>query len=69
MDQSMTKILQEAIRNNGLPLMEIARLAGITPGQLSRFMRDERTLTLPVADKVCRVVGLQLVPVKKRKAK
>ena len=65
----MTKILQEAIRNNGLPLMEIARLAGITPGQLSRFMRDERTLTLPVADKVCRVVGLQLVPVKKRKAK
>jgi transcriptional regulator with XRE-family HTH domain len=69
MERSMTQTLQEAIRSSGLPQMEIARLAGITSGQLSRFLRNERTLTLPVADKVCRVVGLELVPIKKRKAK
>jgi hypothetical protein len=68
-EQRMIKVIQAAIRDSGLPQLEIARRAGIAAGQLSRFMRNERTLTLPAAEKICRVVGLHLVPIKKRKAR
>jgi transcriptional regulator with XRE-family HTH domain len=53
--------LREAVSGSGLSLSEIARRAGLSEGQLSRFMRSERTLTLPAAAKVCTVLGLQLV--------
>jgi transcriptional regulator with XRE-family HTH domain len=65
----MTKVIQDTIRDSGLSVLEVARRAGITQGQLSRFMRDERTLTLPAAEKVCRVLGLELRPVPKRTRK
>ena len=32
----------------------------MAPPQLSRFMRGERTLTLPTAEKICRVLNLEL---------
>jgi transcriptional regulator with XRE-family HTH domain len=57
------------VRRTGLPVLEIARKAGVSQGQLSRFMRDERTLTLPVAEKVCRVLGLSLTSAKDRNPK
>ena len=69
MEDDLTLAIQLAIRQSGLPQLEIARRAGITAGQLSRFMRNERTLTLPVASKVCRIVGMKLTPVAKRKGK
>ncbi len=53
--------LREAVSGSGLSLSEIARRAGLSEGQMSRFMRAERTLTLPAAAKVCTVLGLQLL--------
>ncbi len=35
---------------------------GITPGAMSRFVRDERTVTLPVFDGLAGEVGLELRP-------
>lgn len=52
--------LRDAISSSGEKLRELERRADIGPGVLSRFMRAERTLTLAVAAKVCRVLGLQL---------
>lgn len=52
--------LQTAIRSCGVSLNELARQAGVNHGQLSRFVRGERTLTLPAASRVCQVLGLRL---------
>jgi DNA-binding phage protein len=69
MEDDLTLAIQSAIRQSGLPQLVIARQAGITAGQLSRFMRSERTLTLPASSKVCRILGLKLVPATKTKRK
>jgi transcriptional regulator with XRE-family HTH domain len=54
-------VLKQAIRECGLSLAEIARRSGVDHPRLSRFMRDERTLTLPAAARVCAVVGVRVV--------
>src|SRR5262245_16469785 len=60
--------LRQAIRGSGLSLNELGRRTGVTEGQLSRFLRGDRTLTLPAAAKVCLYLGLELRP-KTREAK
>src|SRR6476660_4473075 len=52
--------LQDAIRASGLSLNELGRRTGVSEGQLSRFLRGDRTLTLPAAAKVCLYLGLEL---------
>jgi transcriptional regulator with XRE-family HTH domain len=59
--------LQNAIEESGLTLGELSRRAGVATSQLSHFMRGERTLTLPVAEKICEALGLELSRPKKRK--
>lgn len=53
--------LEDATHQRGLSLYELAREAGITPGQLSRFARHQRSLSLETASKLCEVLGLYLV--------
>jgi transcriptional regulator with XRE-family HTH domain len=52
--------LQQAIRDSKLSLNELGRRTGVSQGQLSRFMRGDRTLTLPAAARVCDYFGLEL---------
>ena len=52
--------LQNAIRASGLSLNELGRRTGVSEGQLSRFLRGDRTLTLPAAARVCLYFGLEL---------
>ncbi len=54
--------IQTAIRRSGLSLNQIGRESGVAVPQLSRFMRGERTLTLPAAEKLCRALRLGLAP-------
>jgi transcriptional regulator with XRE-family HTH domain len=58
--------LQEAIRTSGLSLNELGRRTGVSEGQLSRFLRGDRTLTLPAAARVCLYFGLRLCPQEER---
>ena len=53
--------LRDEIRNSGESLNQLGRNAGIGPDQLSRFLRGERTLTLPAVAKVCEALGLELM--------
>jgi transcriptional regulator with XRE-family HTH domain len=53
--------LQQAIRDSGLSLNKLAEQAGLTDSQLSRFMRNERALSLTSAEKVCQVLHGRLV--------
>ncbi|MHC4067695.1 MAG: helix-turn-helix domain-containing protein [Planctomycetota bacterium] len=55
-------VLRRAIADSGLTLTRLAELTGVDEGRLSRFVRGERTLTMPAADALCEVLGLQLVP-------
>ena len=57
----MIEQIQEAIRESGRTLGELGRESGVSSGQLSRFVRNERFLSLPAAAKLCDVLGLQLV--------
>jgi transcriptional regulator with XRE-family HTH domain len=61
--------LREAIRGYGKSLNQLSKDSGVATPQLSRFMRGERTLTLPMAEKLCDVLGLQLSPKKGKRKK
>ena len=65
----MTKTLQQAIRNSDFSQSEVARRAGIDVGQVSRFLRGERGMTLATAAKVADVLGLDLRLVRKARAR
>jgi DNA-binding phage protein len=70
MKPTLTETLQQAIRESGLLANEVARRAKVTPGQLSRFLSNQRTLTLPSVDRICKVLGLELRRVsRQRKAR
>lgn len=65
----MADELRKAIERDGRSLAALAAAAGIDTGQLSRFIRSERSLTLDTADAVCAALRLkcQLVPNKQRR--
>jgi transcriptional regulator with XRE-family HTH domain len=66
---NVTTALKTAIRRDGRTLADIALASGIDKGQLSRFMRDERTVTLHAADRLCKGLKLdvRLVPHRTKK--
>jgi transcriptional regulator with XRE-family HTH domain len=52
--------LRQAIRGCGQSLHQLARETGVSPSQLSRFLRKERSLQLTAAAKLCAHLGLYL---------
>ena len=57
---TMEDVLKKAIRDSGRTLNGIADEAGVSRGSMSLLMSGKRTMTLPVADRICRVLGLEL---------
>jgi transcriptional regulator with XRE-family HTH domain len=57
---SLVEELRQAVQGSGLSLNEIERRCGVSHAVLSRFLRGERTLTLPLAAKLCEALGLHL---------
>jgi plasmid maintenance system antidote protein VapI len=53
--------LRSALRGCGMSLNQLAAATGVHKAQLSRFLRQERTLTLIAAAKLCAHLGLRLV--------
>jgi transcriptional regulator with XRE-family HTH domain len=60
--------LKEAVTTSGLSLYRLAADSGVAASQLSRFLRGETNLSLGAAERVCRLLGLELVR-KKHKPK
>ena len=58
----IVETLREAVVLSGRTHYELARAAGITPGQLDRFVAGERDLKLATAAKVAGALGLELRP-------
>jgi transcriptional regulator with XRE-family HTH domain len=62
--KTFSEMICQAIRASGESLNAIADATGVHHGQLSRFTRGERNITLDTAERICRHVGLELRPVK-----
>lgn len=60
---SVSQLLRQAIAVDARSSYELSQLSGVSPAQLSRFVREERTLRLPALDALARVLGLTLAPV------
>ena len=62
--KNIVDTLREAIEESGYTKTQLAELSGVDKGQISRFVNEERTLTLESAEKIAKVLKLEL---KKRK--
>ncbi|MEZ6142707.1 MAG: helix-turn-helix transcriptional regulator [Zavarzinella sp.] len=54
--------LRAAIVESGMPLIKLSQKSGVHSAQISRFLNQQRTLTLPAVVKICHVLRLTLVP-------
>ena len=60
------KRLKQALIESKVSRYRIAKESGLTESQLSYFVNGKRTLTLPAAAKLAKVLGLELKPKKKK---
>lgn len=64
--KSIVEALREAIEKSELNKTQLAELSGVDKGQISRFVKGKRTLTLKSAEKIAEALKLELRS-KKRK--
>ena len=58
--KDIEKQLIQAIRESGLSINGLANLSGVDRAMISRLMSGQRSLTLPSAAKLAKVLGLEL---------
>ena len=63
----MVEIIRHAIERDGRTRYQIAKASGVDKAVLGRFVRGERGLNLDTADRLCRVLGIELRRVQRRK--
>jgi len=59
--------LRRALLADGRTIAELAGVSGVDTAALYRFKNRQRSLTLPSADGLARVLGLELRPTRARK--
>ena len=65
----VSEAVREAIRASGLSLLALAQRSGVDAGVLSRFMRDERSMTLETLDRLAPDLGVRLTAKRPRKTR
>ncbi|MBK6940944.1 MAG: helix-turn-helix transcriptional regulator [Planctomycetes bacterium] len=63
----LSAALRRAIETSGLSSYRLAQESGVSQGQLSRFLRAERTLSLDAVDRLTAFLKLELVPRRARR--
>lgn len=66
---TLTDQLRKAIENSGASLYRIAKDSGVPYAVVHRFANDERSITLPVADKLAAYFGMRLTAPKRVSSK
>jgi transcriptional regulator with XRE-family HTH domain len=56
---NVTDTLKQAVKQSGETLYAICKATGMNHDSLSRFMRDETSLRLDVADKLADYLGIE----------
>jgi transcriptional regulator with XRE-family HTH domain len=62
--KSIVAELRKAIVESGYTQNQLSELSGVNRAQINRFVSGERTLTLESAEKIAKVLGLELKPKK-----
>ena len=62
--RDISDTFKAAIKASGKTHYRIAKVAGIKPAIIDRFMSGERDLRLATAAKIAEVLGLELVKIK-----
>ena len=57
--------LKRAVLESDMSRYRLAKLSGLSEAQLSYFVHDKRSLSLPAAAKLAKILGLELKSVKK----
>lgn len=63
----MTEALQQALEDDGRPLLALKAASGVDIASISRFKRDERSMLLSRADALVEALGLECRLVRPRK--
>ena len=53
--------LKREVLDSDMSRYEIAKLSGLSEAQLSYFVNNKRSLTLPAAAKLAKALGLELI--------
>lgn len=61
-ESGLSDQLRAAISSSGMSISTLSKGIWVSHSVLSRFLRQERTITLETADKLVRRLGLKLVP-------
>jgi transcriptional regulator with XRE-family HTH domain len=62
-------VIRAACNAHKPSLYDLCKQAGVDQGQLSRFLAGEQSLGLKTAEKLCRVLGIELIAPKQRRNK
>jgi plasmid maintenance system antidote protein VapI len=65
MSKDIEQELRELIIKSKMSRYKISQISGVSEAQLSLFVNKKRTLTLPAAAKLAKVLGLELKSRKK----
>ncbi len=66
---TVSQQLRDVIDSRGLTPYAVAKLAGIDPGMVARFVSGERDLRLETVDRIAQALGLRLVEVGRAKGR
>lgn len=53
--------IREAVRSRGLSAYRVGQASGVSPRNVSRFLKGESDLSLASADRICVALGLKVV--------
>jgi transcriptional regulator with XRE-family HTH domain len=67
--RSFSEQLRDTMGSSGHTGAELAELAGVDPGVISRFMAGKREIRTATIDKIAEALGLRLVEVARPKPK
>lgn len=66
---TLTQTIRKAIQTSGLSLNGLGDKADVDPGQISRFMRGERSMTLTTVEALLDALNLQVRLVRRKGAR
>lgn len=64
--ENIEQRLKRAVLESDMSRYRIAKLSGLSEAQLSYFVNDKRSLSLPAAAKLAKILGLELISKNKK---
>ena len=65
----LAKLIRQRFRASGMSILQLAKRADVHYSALHGFIKSDRDIAISTAAKLCRVLGLGLRPVARRKRK